>query len=406
MNNKDLLPDIPDAKSSAMNDLLSDLPDVNKNNLFSGFQQNVNNGKQPLYRPNFLKQIIEGINEGGLRGSRAVIGKETPLPELPKEEWEQGGREAGRFIGGAAPMTGIGAGIAMTGGLAGLPAAEAAGAFGGGAAATPGNLVERGVAGAENLVPMALLKLPGMAKTLFSKYKPENMVHAVQKGHDVLENEAKSLYDFVRNEIKPRGMIKFKIDSNVLDEAESMLPKTRSYKKLLEDARQGDYDAIHKLQSDLGKKGHKKLSSDFGAENDEGEEMLDTREKINESTQNLLEKEGHTDLVNALKQGRNKWKNLKELYYSRPSIAQMVERDLRLIPKNPENVFSEKSKPMARILEAHPEILEMLELGKNKEGLKKLLKAAKIGTAATGLTGTSYYLGKGANLPNITDTGE
>jgi hypothetical protein len=415
MQDRDLLPDIPDIHQSANNDLLSEIPDVKENPLFSGFQPNVNNGKQPLYRPNFLKQIIEGINEGGTRGARAVLGKETPLPELPQGEWEKGGRETGRFIGGVAPMAGVGAGIAMTGGLAGLPAAEAAGAFGGGFAATPGNVVERGIAGAKNLLPMALLKIPGLAKALFTKYNPDSMVHAVQKGHDVLEKEASDAFNLVKDQIKQRnigmegkpnispGEHKLIIDQHILDEAEDMLAKTRANKKLIENARSGDYDAIHKLQSDLGKKGRKKLSADSGAENDEGEEMLDTRSKINETIENTLRSKGHNDLADELKKGRDLWHRLKELYYSRPSIAQMVDPELRLIPSNAENIFSEKSKPMTRIHEAHPEIPETLELIKNKNTAQKLIKAGKYGAKASGLIGGGYLLGKSGNVPDLTD---
>lgn len=228
-------------------------------------------------------------------------------------------------------------------------------------------------------------------KAIFKKPNAKELAYSVQRGHDKELMESSGLYNKVKNDISDRGIEKFPVTKELLDEAKANLPKTRAYDKLIGNAESGDYEAIHKLQSDLGTRGTKALGSDEFATNNIGEEMLDTRNKLNELIENHLEKTGHKDLADTLKQGREQFRKLKQNYYSHPAIAKLVHEESRKIPKNPLSIFSEESKPMKRLLEKHPEVKNALETKENAEQLLKLLKKpSSIGTAL-GLTGAGIY---------------
>ncbi len=253
------------------------------------------------------------------------------------------------------------------------------------AAATPGM----------KIAGQAALKLGDAAKTLFSKIAPQKLVEGVQAAHDRLLGQAQDLYNLVKNEVVNRGVNKVNINSDLLDEAGKSLPSTRANKQLLANASNGDYEALHSLQSDLGKKGIKNLSADTYADRNMGEQMLDTRDKINEAIRNHFNEYGHPDLSSLLDQANDKYRTLKQLYYeSNPTIGKMVNQDIREIPKNPMNAFSKQSKPMDQFLAAHPEVSDAVGLMKKKSDLSNTLKVAKdlgIGTGVAGGIGITGY---------------
>src|SRR5579863_3226288 len=231
--------------------------------------------------------------------------------------------------------------------------------------------------------------LPNMIKGLFSESTPESLVQAVQKPHDILENAANELYGQVRNTIKKRD-IKIPISEDLLEQAKEYFPKNeRSYKDLLERAKSGDYEAIHDIQSSLYRKGTKALSSDDLAVENQGEDIIDLRDKINENLTNHLIKEGHVDVAHVLSQGKKLYSQLKKTYFHpnlRKAVGKMVQNDLRIVPENPEKVFQQNSVPMRNFLEQHPEAKKHLE---NLESKNKAHKALKKLLYTSGGTGAS-----------------
>lgn len=251
-----------------------------------------------------------------------------------------------------------------------------------------------------NLLPAARgMKLIGEAgpslaksiKSVFTKIAPRSWVESVQKGHDIMKSKAEDMFNFIKDQIPSRNIPSMKISPKLLKEAEDHLPNTRATKTLIQNARNGDYESVHRLQSSLGKKGFGRLASDDPAQWDIGEEIIDTRDKLLENIKNHFDKTGNSDLSDILNNARIQWKNLKDIYYKHPKIAQMVEQDTRLVPKNPENIFSEESVPMKRVLEQHPEIGQQLDtMNTANRFINSLKRKGSIGLGIGGVGGSLY----------------
>jgi phage gp46-like protein len=224
-------------------------------------------------------------------------------------------------------------------------------------------------------------------KSALTKINPKELLAEVQGGHDKLMQHSSDIYNFVKDEVKPRGVGKIDVKPEILDEAYQHLPKTRANQKLIESAKTGDYDALHQLQSDLGKQGRQASASDSFAERNLGQEIHDTRNKINESIIERFKDYGHEDLAKLLEEAKGKYKKMKELYYSHPRIAQLVEKGLRKEPANAMNMFSEVSDPMKAILQEHPNIGNALETQRTAKDFFNKLKLAKKGAIGLGATG-------------------
>lgn len=244
---------------------------------------------------------------------------------------------------------------------------------------------------AMNVIGNEALTLGKGIKSALTKIDTNGLMKGVQNAHDKLLKGASDIYDYIKSEVKPRGVSNIDISPNLINEAEANLPKTRANKKLIEDARSGDYEALHNIQSDLGKKGTKALSSDLSADRNIGEEMMDTREKINEAIENKFKENGHEDLAKLLQEARGKYRTLKDTYYSHPTIAKLVNPEIRKIPSNPLKTFSEESVPMQKVLNSHPELSTAVKTNDMaKEFFKKLNKLKNVGIG-TGIAGGAIY---------------
>lgn len=333
------------------------------------------------------QEVIPGLKEGFQESAQAIpgIGQYAPNFGVQPAPTNQSTRNIARLIGGAGPFAAVAAPIAATGGALGIPAglAEIGSLGAAGALTTPGNLFERGIGAGKGMLAGAAgklaLNLPQAMKMITTKINPKEWVYGIQRAHDTAMKRAGDIYDFIKSEVKPRGVSNIEIPKDILSDAGEHLPKTGSYKNLIENAKSGDYEALHKLQSDLGKKGSKNLSGDSYADRLKGEEMMDIRDRINQAIRDKFKEHGHEDLVKLLDEANKQYKNLKETYYSHPAVGKMVHKDIRKVPKKPENVFAEESLPMSRLLEAHPEISEQMKLLSTK---KKILKQL----GKTGLT--------------------
>lgn len=227
---------------------------------------------------------------------------------------------------------------------------------------------------------------------VLNQKNPKELAYGIQKAHDVLKSQASDIYNFVKSEVKPRGVGKINISEDVINEAERHLPRDRASKLLIEKARNGDYEALHQLQSDLGKEGTRNLGAESYADRNLGKEMLDTRDKINSSISDQFKEYGHEDLSKMLDMAKGKWAKLKDIYYSHPTIAKLVHEDSRKMPRKPLNVFSEESVPMKKITQEHPEITEALEKNKLAEKfMNKLKTTGKLGLIGAGGVGAPIY---------------
>ena len=272
---------------------------------------------------------------------------------------------------------------------------------GAGYIATPGEPIDKALGaagalalgGAGTIAGKAGEKLPAFMRGLTNKSTPEAIVSATQKPHDVLQNTADELYGQVRSAINKRG-VKIPVNETYLNQVADILPKTRASAKLIDAARSGDYEAVHDLQSHLYKKGTKGIASDDIALENQGHEIIDLRDKINDDLEQHLLKEGHIDIAHVLKQGKQAYARLMDTYFHKnlpKGIGKMVHQDLRLVPKNPENLFSQNSVPMKRFLEQHPDVAKHAQGIMEKEAsMKSLNKILKAGAGTGGLT----YLGK------------
>lgn len=389
---------------------LNILRQLNENNPLEGFINSLKESKNKSIGdlvPS-SKQLPIGAKEGFQESLSALpgIGKYFPEPSNQSIPTDVDGANLMRNIGrgiGASPVIGaIGAPIAAAGTALGVPATLAAmgGAAIGGGLSTSGDLFHRGVGALEASLPIGagklISKLPYVWKTLRSKINPSELVKSVQQGHDVAEKEASDIFNHVKNEAINRKVNNIKLSDDIFEEAKNSLPKTRANSKLIENSKNGEYENLHKLQSDLGKKGRKKLESDSVAEQDEGEEILDLRNKINEEVEKNFRENGHIDLADKLIEARKKWAKLKKTYYSHPTIGKMVSEETRKVPKNPMSVFSEQSKQMERIHKAHPEIFDAVKLYNEKKLLGKQLKGIGLGSGAAlpNIAALKYLLGQ------------
>jgi hypothetical protein len=230
-------------------------------------------------------------------------------------------------------------------------------------------------------------KIPPFFKGLASKSTPEELVASVQKPHDRLASTADEFYGQVRQAIKKRD-IKVPMQEKFLEQAREYFPKNKSsVNDLFERAKQGDYEAIHKIQSSLYKKGTKQLSGDDLVKENEGEDIIDLRDRMNDFLEKHLLKEGNIDVAHVLRQGKKAHKQIMDTYYAkdlRKGIGKMVNHDLRLVPENPETLFNQNSVPMKAFLDKHPESAKHVAGIKNKKEALKELKNMFGGVAGTG----------------------
>lgn len=366
---------------------------------------------------NLIPAAAGGILEGAsmpLRGIASLIPGDTAsrfanAPSLtgvfpdPETGLQKGVQTAGEFAGGGALigklMQGLRAGTkaAKIPSLIGAPASLA----GAGYIATPGTQGDKalGAGGALALgaaakgAGNAAAKLPEFFRGLSSKATPEKLVQSIQAPHDKLQSTIDELYGQVRGAIKSRN-VKPKINPSYLDEITqypSMNSKT--HKELIQKAKDGDYEAIHKLQSSLYKKGTKDTLNADSVIETRGENLLELRNKINDDLESSLLQQGHIDIAHVLRQGKSHVAQLKDTYFNKllpKSIGKMVHHETREIPKEPHKIFDKNSVPMKDFLAKHPDasghFQGITEKEKAIKDLNRMMLKAGVGGAV--MTGT------------------
>lgn len=327
----------------------------------------------------------------------------TDYVPAPQNDVERGLQDVAKLAGSFSPLAKMFGALKTGTQLAGVPKVlqNASALAGTGAIATPGDTDDKalGAAGAVALggagkvagkiASTMATKVPAFLRGLVNESTPQALVEAVQKPHDVLSNTADRLYGYVKKAIKDRN-ISIPVKPEYIKQAEDILPNTRASKKLIRDAQSGDYNAVHDLQSHLYKKGTKGLASEDVANENQGEEILDLRNKINDDVKDHLIQSGHVDIAHVLEQGKGVYKKLMDTYFNKnlpKGIHKLVQSDLRLVPKNPEKLFSQNSKPMTKFLQQHPEASKHLKGVLEKQASQKALKGMAVkGGVLGGLT--------------------
>ncbi len=307
---------------------------------------------------------------------------------------------ASELLGGGGVFGKLMQGVKGASALAKVPKAlqTPASLAGAGVIATPGGVTEK-AEGAGTALALGGLghtlgkvagkvseKLPEFFRGLTSKSTPKALVQSIQKPHDILQSTADDIYGQARQAVKKRN-ISIPIKESHLVEVADILPKTRATAKLIEKAKSGDYEAVQQLQSHLYKKGTKALSSDDIALENQGEEILELRDKINDDAENHLIKEGHLDVAHLLKQGKKVYAQLKDTYFNKlipKGIGKLVHSETRLIPEKPVNLFTQNSEPMKIFLQKHPEASKHVQRIKEKEKAIKALNKTLLGSGVTG----------------------
>jgi hypothetical protein len=222
-----------------------------------------------------------------------------------------------------------------------------------------------------------------------------SLISKILTPHDTLENRAQEGFEKVSQEVQNRGINKIPINTenntSLIEGLNDYFPNTKASKKLLENASSGDYDSLRQLQSDLYTRGKKSLQSDLQAERNQGEEMLDKRNDINQAISDHLKNTGNEDLGNILDSSISDWKKLQDVYYNKNinnSIKKLVNPDIRKIPNNLPKILKEKSIPMQNFKDFHPG----LENAVKKYMFQKTLgsKALQYGLPA-GIGGATVY---------------
>jgi len=344
--------------------------------------------------------IPQGIKEGLMTSKAGVTGK-TEAPKFEVLPGAQGtGQQIGQMIG--QPLAGMAAGGAA-GSVLG-PVGAIIGAGIGGFATTPGTLGERAVAGTlDASMPLAGKVLASTGKAaikglpaLFKKTNPRATLEIAEKRHDMLKGTSSNLYDYTINEANKRKIPPIQINEKIFDQIEHWLPATKKNKLLIERAKQGDVQSVHKLQSDLGKKAQENLHAKYSADRNLGELQDEFKNELLNTIHSHLTEQGHIDLSHTYGQAKDLWRQLKDIYYTDTKLAK-VFGEKKKIPPDIVKYFSEESAAMKKFLAAHPEMEELLNTERlKKEMMKQLGNLGKLGTGI-GTTGGIKYLINEAN---------
>lgn len=268
----------------------------------------------------------------------------------------------------------------------------------------PGEKLIRGAfRNMETLIPAAKFGASAIrsAGNAVRPINPEKVARSIQKSHDTLNTEAGDIFSDVGKKAYQRNvsMVPLRQDlvSDIADHP--LIPKTAKMKEVLNKAYSGDYNGLRDLQSELWQRATKASRSPLVSEANAAEELFDLRDEVNKSISNHFHRTGHGDLAHSLEMGREKYKLLKDTYYSRKTpnaIKNLVDSENRKMPKNIMNVLSQESKPMSRIKKENPYAARKSEQYESKQNAINTLKNLGLGGAVVGgLSGLGYGAKKG-----------
>jgi len=137
---------------------------------------------------------------------------------------------------------------------------------------------------------------------------------------------------------KTKNINNLNIDPTLIEDIRQFLPNTKPYRKALDAAKQGNFNDLFKLQSDLGKHAHDYSKSFFSAsERAHGREGLETRNALLSEMHKELESAGNKDISDLLKKGQHEYSRYMKFKPYRNAIrnALGVAAFSVIFPQNP-----------------------------------------------------------------------
>lgn len=178
----------------------------------------------------------------------------------------------------------------------------------------PGEAAIRGIG--RNILPIS-----GAIKALSA------IPHLTERGATKKLKNARQLSD-------ERNIGKLNIDPDLVKDARQFLPKTSPHRKNLKTAGKGDYDALFRLQSDLGKHSADYAKSLFSAaERQHGRAGLASRNRLLDAIHENLQSKGHHDISDLLRRGQNDYRRYAKFKPYRNALA--IGALSLAIPNNP-----------------------------------------------------------------------
>jgi hypothetical protein len=354
LSEEDFAPKSPQI-SQGRDFLEDDFPEESSNNLASYDQlksQLTPKAKNFAKSSDIILDMIYGFGKSGANIAKLINKNAPDMPDIRSKNSD--------------PLAvNIGQGLPFAAGGASL-----LGAIGGGAAygATQYDPGQQGIIDKKLGIPTNRLTntiedaaLGGLFRAIpaLAPVTKKSIINNIWKTHDALENRAAAGFKQVSKEATNRGIDKVPMEKQNfnIEDLKEYFPNTKASAQLLSNAQTGDYNALRKVQSDLYTRGKKNLQSDFEAERDRGEEMLDRRNDVNQGISEHLKNTGNSDLSDILDSSRKDWKTLQDVYYNRNlsnSVAKLVDEDIRKVPKNLTDILQEDSKPMQKFRNFHP----------------------------------------------------
>lgn len=348
--------------------------------------------------PSGTESAVQGLSEGipqgfltGARGLTQLAGVAQP-PEMNLESPQNITQALGRGVGNMASLGALGAPL-VAGGEAAIPGLLGAslGAGGAGAALEEGSMKDRLISGLMSAFIPSLAKGVSAAGRLgvaaIKNPTPRHAADILQEAEKVSLKQASDPFKKASAEAEKRGVTAIGVDKDIIQFSRKALADTQANKKLIREAKEGNYESLRDLQSDLGKRARKIIAKKdpTNAELNFAEEMEEYRNKINTSIYDHFEQTGNKDLADMVKEGMNKYRQHMELYYKKPQIAKLVGEDEE-VSDNLLKTLKKDSKYYKKLRAAHPELDKVLQTTEDKEFLNKLYKKA-LGLGAVGAVG-------------------
>lgn len=309
---------------------------------------------------------------------------EAQYPELNvNPHWGKAAETAGSFVGSIPAYKGY---QALKGGLnaARIPSAISSILAGGatGSAITPEHRLGGAALGAGTAAIPELAKIPGA-------FKKTDPFKVIQEGYDTQENALARSFEKTGREIEKQGINKIPVRKDLLDEVKELGPHTKKFSSFVDKAKEGDFRALRRLQSELWQQSKRYSSSPLGSEKDVGEAISEVRDEINQSIANHLTESGHPDLAEAIRKATAGWRGLQETYHSNPTISKLVGANRKVPSTN--KILHEQSVQMDRLRGLHPEIAKALKREKN---MGRLSTTGKAVLGGTGIGGAAALISK------------
>lgn len=327
----------------------------------------------------FGLNVTSGLLSAGAKGAEKNALQN--LPQMMTGQQPTFATNAANQIGSAIPSL-------MTGAES-IPGQSLVAGIMGAAGAPPGQRMHE--ASINALTALGIGKVLPLVNTLLGNSGVKETANAIQANHDAMMQQAQNAFQTVSKGVNDRGITQVPFDKSIIKQARDYFPQTTAARNLLNDAKSGDYNSLRDLQSEMWQRGTASKGSDLISEQNKGEELLDLRDKLNQSISDHLINTGNEDLNNVLNHGRNTYYNLQKTFYSHPTISKLVDEDVRKVPKNLMTVIQEDSKPMNAFRQANPQVQENINTLHARNALASLGKGLGIGGGALAGGATLYH---------------